>query len=89
MDIIEILLLCWGVVTAALICMLIYRATLSTHEEDQLFLDSAGDSMASEQRAIVARIESLTRPIVGLMILSGVLLLATAGVWFWHNYQNF
>jgi hypothetical protein len=89
MDIIEILLLCWGVVTAALICMLIYRATLSTHEEDQLFLDSAGDSMASEQRAIVARIESLTRPIVGLMILSGALLLATAGVWFWHNYQNF
>ena len=40
------LLVAWAVITAALICMLIYRGTLETHEEDQIFLDKAGDSMA-------------------------------------------
>ncbi|MGB0034762.1 MAG: hypothetical protein WBP79_04730 [Candidatus Acidiferrales bacterium] len=83
------LLIAWGVVTAALVCLLIYRGTLETHEDDQIFLDGAGESMASEQRGIVARIEKLGRPIMVLMTLSGTLLLACAGMWLWQGFKTF
>jgi hypothetical protein len=83
------LLVAWGIVTAVLVIALIYRGTLETREEDQIFLGSAGDSMASEQRAIVARIQKLSGPIMALGVLSGLLLAVTAGVWLWQVFKNF
>ena len=55
------LLVAWGAVTVILICALIYRSTLETHEDDQIFLDAAGESMANEQRLLVAQ-DSETEP---------------------------
>ena len=83
------LLVAWGVVTAILVVVLVYRSTLETREEDQIFLDAAGESMASEQRAIVARIQKLSTPITALVVLSGLLLVATAGIWLWQVFKNF
>jgi hypothetical protein len=83
------LAIAWGVVTIVLICLLIYRSTLESHEDDQIFLDSAGESMASEQRALVARINKLSRPITLLIIASSVLLVVTAGLWLWQGFKNF
>jgi hypothetical protein len=88
-DILYAMLIAWGVVTAALVCLLIYRGTLEAHEDDQIFLDAAGDSMASEQRMLVARIDKLSRPITSLIIASSVLLLGVAGIWLWQGYKNF
>jgi hypothetical protein len=89
MGTLQILLIAWGIVTAVLVCALIYRGTLETREEDQLFLDAAGDMMASEQQAIVARIEKLSIPIVVLWVLSGGLLAALAGMWLYQGYKGF
>ena len=89
MGTIEMLLIAWGVVTAALICVMIYRSALQTHEEDQIFLDAAGESMAQEQRVIVSKIEKLGMPITGLAVLSGVILLAIVGMWLYQGYKNF
>lgn len=89
MGTLEMLLISWGVVTAALVCVLIYRSTLATREEDQLFLDAAEETMASEQRAIVARIEKLSRPITALVVVSGALLVAIAGMWLYEGFRNF
>jgi hypothetical protein len=88
-DILYAVLIAWGVVTAALVCLLIYRGTLEAHEDDQIFLDAAGDSMASEQRALVARIDKLGRPITLLIVASSALLLVVAGIWLWQGYKNF
>jgi hypothetical protein len=88
-DMLYALLVAWGAVTAVLICVLIYRSTLETREGDQIFLDAAGESMASEQRALVARIDKLGRPITILIVLSSALLLAVAGIWIWEGYKNF
>jgi hypothetical protein len=88
-DALYALLIAWGVVTAVLVVALIYRSTLETREEDQIFLDAAGDAMASEQRALVARIEKLSRPITALVVLSGLLLVVTAGLWLWQAFKNF
>jgi hypothetical protein len=89
MGTIEMLLIAWGVVTAVLICVMIYRSALQTHEEDQIFLDPAGESMAQEQRVIVSKIEKLGTPIAGLAILSGAILLAIVGMWLYQGYKNF
>lgn len=88
MGMLEMLLVAWGVVTAVLICVLIYRSALSTREEDQIFLD-ASNTIANEQRAIVARIERLTMPITALIVVSGALLAAIAGIWLWQAYKSF
>ncbi|MFI5105063.1 MAG: hypothetical protein ACHP79_09095 [Terriglobales bacterium] len=88
-DLLYALLIAWGVVTAALVCLLIYRGTLEAHEDDQIFLDAAGDSMASEQRSLVARIDKLSRPITLLIVLSSSLLVVVAGIWLWQGYKNF
>jgi len=83
------LLVAWGVITAILVCVLIYRSMLENREEDQIFLDAAAQSMANEQKVIVARIERLGRPITALIVLSSVLLVAAAGLWLWQGFQNF
>jgi hypothetical protein len=89
MGMLQMILIAWGVVTAVLVCVWIYRSALENREEDQIFLDAAGDSMAREQRLIVARIEKLSRPIMALMVLSGVLLVTMAGMWIWQSVQSF
>jgi hypothetical protein len=89
MGTLQMLLIAWGVITSILICVFIYRSTLETREEDQIFLDAAGESMATEQRAIVARIEKLSRPLVALTVLSGALLVVIAGMWLWQGFQSF
>lgn len=83
------LLVTWGIVTAALICLLIYRGTLESHEDDQIFLDSSGDSMANEQRAIVARIAVLSRPITLLIVASSLLILSAGAIWLWQGFKSF
>ncbi len=84
-----VLLMVWGVVTAALLILLIYRGTLESREDDQIFLDAAEEGMAREQRAIVARIDKLSKPITGLVMASGVLLLAAAALWLWDVFKRF
>lgn len=84
-----LLVVAWGVVTAILIVFLIYRSSLSTREEDQIFLGSAAEGLASEQRVLVARIEKLSVPITSLIVLSSALLAATIGVWLWQAFKSF
>jgi hypothetical protein len=83
------LLVAWGAVTVILICTLIYRSMLETHEDDQIFLDAAGESMANEQRMLVAKIEKLNRPITSLIVASSTLLVITGGLWVWQMLKTF
>lgn len=89
MNALHLLFVAWGVVTAALICVLIYRSALSTREGDQIFLDTSENTIANEQRAIVARLEKLSGPITALLVVSGALLLVIAGFWIWQGYKSF
>jgi hypothetical protein len=78
------LLLSWGAVTAVLVVLVIYGNALSSREEDQLYLDKAEQvMMASEQQLLIGKMRHLARIIVYLAVLSGLLLLASGGVWVW------
>jgi hypothetical protein len=83
------MLIAWGIVTAVFLALLLWRNLLESHEDDQLFLDAAEDHMAKEQRALVQRINTLSRPIMMTGILAGVLLLASAGMWLYEGLRNF
>ena len=64
------LLIVWGVVTAVFLVLLLRRSLLASHEDDQIFLDAAEEHMAKEQRELVAKINALSRPILGTGILA-------------------
>jgi hypothetical protein len=83
------LLLTWGVVTAALVLLVVYRVTLSSREDDQIIISKAEDHIAAEQREIVSKITQLSRPIFALWVASGVLLAASAGVWIYQGLKSF
>ena len=83
------LLIIWGVVTALFLALLAYRSVLSSHEDDQIFLDAAQDHMAREQRELLGKINMLSRPMMASGITSGVLLLLIAGMFVYHGLKNF
>ena len=71
----------WAVITAALIIVLIYRSTLSMHEDDQLFLDESTANVRAEQEALLKRMNKIT-PLVRILAgASGLLILVLAGMW--------
>jgi len=74
------LLIAWGVLTAALVALLIYRGTLTMHEDDQLFLGESESHMAQEQVEIMRRVNKVTPFVKILGTASGVLILTIAGV---------
>jgi Tfp pilus assembly protein PilN len=83
------LLVSWGLITVVLVILLIYRATISTKEDDQLYLNKAQvEMMGSEQAAVVTRLNKLSKPILTLAILSGILLLASASLWVWIGFNR-
>jgi hypothetical protein len=78
------LLVVWGVVTGLLALLLIYRAVVGIHEEDQLILDPAEAHMAAEQKEIVQKIEKIRPYVYVLSAASALLLLVIVGVWLWQ-----
>ena len=83
------LLLSWGLITTALVVLLVYRGTLSNKEDDQLYLNKADvEMMGSDQTAVIAKLNRLGKPIWALAILSGLLLIASASLWVWIGFNS-
>jgi hypothetical protein len=87
--VLQMLMISWGVITVALVALIVYRGTLSSREDDQIFIDAAEQHHYQEQLVIIARMSRLTKPIITLSVLSGGLLLASAGVWIYSGFMSF
>lgn len=83
------LLIAWGIVTALFLVLLIWRSLLESHEDDQIFLGTAEEHMAKEQRELVSKINTLSRPIVASGVTAGGLLLLIAGMWVYEGLKHF
>lgn len=70
----------WGVLTAILVILLIYRSTLTMHEDDQLFLDESESHMEKEQIQIMQKVDRINPFVKWLGAASGLLILVIAGV---------
>src|SRR6202022_1503351 len=75
----EWLLIAWGVLTAILIILLIYRGTLTMQEDDQLFLDESSSGMAAHKRQLMGKVKKVNPLVKVLGATSGVMLLIIAG----------
>jgi len=74
-----ILLIVWGSLTAVLVILLIYRSTLTMHEDDQLFLDDAESHMQQEQIENTRRMNRLT-PLVRIFGGASALLIVVIAI---------
>ena len=83
------LLIAWGAITVVLIVLLIYRSTLTMHEDDQLFLDDSSMHMQEEQLALQRRMSKIQPFVRVLGVASGLLIVVIGGVWIWQGLQNF
>jgi beta-lactamase regulating signal transducer with metallopeptidase domain len=87
MEMLSVLWIVWGILTAALVVLLIYRSTLSIHEDDQLFLDDAESHMQNEQIELQKRMGQI-RPLVNLLgAASGALILVIGAMWVWRGWN--
>jgi len=66
----------FGIFAVGLVVLLIYKSTLTMHEDDQLFLDEANSHMQEEQTELLSKVNRLTLPVRVFSIGSGVFLLA-------------
>lgn len=81
----EVLLIVWAGLTTVLVVLLIYRSTLSMHEDDQLFLDESESHMAKEQEELIQKMNRLS-PYVKLLGAASVsLILVIGGLWLYEG----
>ena len=74
------LLILWAGLTTVLLVLLIYRSTLSMHEDDQIFLDDANVHLAKEQEELTLRMNKL-KPWIRLAgAASAALIVVIAGI---------
>jgi Tfp pilus assembly protein PilN len=80
-----VLLIVWGVLTTILIVLLIYRSTLSMHEDEQLFLDESSSHMAQAQMEVTKKVNRITPLVRVFGATSGLLILVIAGIWVYQS----
>lgn len=88
MSLVQLLLVVWGVVTTLLVILLIYRSTLSIHEDNQLFIDQSESHMEKEQTALLVRMKKLQMPLRLLGSASVLLILIVFGIWLWRGLNQ-
>ena len=79
------LLTVWGAMTAALVVLLIYRGTLSMHEDDQLFLSDPDSPRHREQTELLDKMNKLGPMLKFLGTASGLLILAIGGLFVYQS----
>ena len=80
-----LLLYGWAGLTVVLVVLLIYRALIGLHEEDQIFLDRAEAALEQEQVEVLRKIRRIDPIVKGLAIASGSLILILVGVWIYRG----
>jgi hypothetical protein len=85
---IMMLIVVWAVITVALIIVLIYRSTLSMHEDDQLFLDDSTSNLRAEQEELLSKMRKVTPLLRILGAASGLLILVIAGMALWQRMNT-
>jgi hypothetical protein len=79
------LFIAWGVLTAILIVLLIYRSTLTMQEDDQLFLGESESHMEQEQIVLMKKVNKLNPLVKWLTATSGLLILVIAGIYIYQG----
>lgn len=75
----------WGILTGILIILLIYKSTLTMHEDDSIFLNESESQMEKDQAEIIKKMNKI-KPIVKVLgALSGMIFLIGAGLFIYNG----
>ena len=61
-----IMLIAWAGLTSNLVLLLLYRSTLTLHEDDQIFLSDSDSHLQREQEELTVKVNRIT-PLVRLL----------------------
>ncbi len=75
----------WGALTAVLIVVLIYKSTLTMHEDDSIMLNDPGSQMQKDQAEVLEKMRKLTPIVRVLGALSGLMILVIAGLFIYQG----
>lgn len=79
------LLVAWGILTGILIILLIYRSTLSMHEDDSIMLNDTESQMQKDQVEVLNKMKKITPIVKVLGALSGAMILVIAGLFIYQG----
>jgi hypothetical protein len=82
------LLVAWGVLTGVLIVLLIYRSTLTMHEDDSIFLHETESQMHKDQMQVLVKMNRITPIVKVLGALSGAMILVIAGLFVYQGLNS-
>ncbi len=82
------LLVAWGILTGILIILLIYKSTLTMHEDDSIFLNESESQMHKDQVEVLAKMKKITPIVKVLGALSGAMILVIAGLFIYQGLNN-
>jgi len=83
-----ILWIVWAGVLAILLILLAYRGTLTRYEEDQLFLDEAGDHQKQEQTELLTKVNKIQPYVRVATGATCVLSACILGIYVWDAVRN-
>jgi hypothetical protein len=79
------LLVAWGVLTAILVVLLIYKSTLTMHEDDSIFLNDTESQMQKDQTEVLSKMKKIAPIVKVLGALSGAMILVIAGLFIYQG----
>jgi hypothetical protein len=91
MHVLPILIALWGASVIGFIAVMIYRATLTQHETDQLFLSDEGTRVSAvhvEHDEIVARVDKLRPYYQGLGGAAVLMTVLVVGVYIMEQFPS-
>ena len=82
------LLVAWGILTAILIILLIYKSTLTMHEDDSIFFNETESQMQKDQTEVLTKMRKITPIVKVLGALSGAMILVIAGLFIYQGLSS-
>ena len=82
------LLVAWGILTGILIILLIYRSTLTMHENDSIDLHETESQMHKDQMEVLVKMRKITPIVKVLGTLSGIMILVIAGLFIYQGLNG-
>jgi hypothetical protein len=82
MNTLHIVAIIWGISVTAFIGLMVYRATLTQHETDQLFLSESALPIAQEENEdIIRRVNFIQPYCAGAGAIASLMTILVFGVW--------
>ena len=83
-----LMLVVWGIVTGILIILLIYKSTLTMHEDDSIMLNETESQLQKDHAEVLAKMGKIMPMIKVLGAISGLMILVIAGLFIYQGLNQ-